>query len=411
MYDIVVFGATGYTGRLCASFIAQNYPTTVQWGIAGRSETKLKDLAKELQRDFPDRVQPETELVELDIESLTPLVSKSKVVINGVGPFHRFSTPIVEACARLGVHYVDFTTETLWIKGLIEKYEDVARESGAILIPGISPTAPADLIAWLITKQIRDSFSTGPSEVIATGKLDIKAMSAGSLTTVLDSLATYGPSWYLSGNPWILSPSSQKPKSTPSPPLLTRLFGYRSAPGLGGLSTSFTGPGNSSIVHRSASQNPNLYGPTFHYSEYLPAASITSAFLIHLVTKLAVLMISIPLIRGLLRRKLVPSDNAAVPDQEELRRLERAEYCAVGRVETYGEKPVARALFVREGALYEFTALLTCAGARVLLNEERGEERRGKGGFFTPSLLGMEYVEGLRDGGVRIEVQDLTVDV
>ncbi|KAL4780577.1 hypothetical protein BJX76DRAFT_364177 [Aspergillus varians] len=410
MYDIALFGATGYTGKLCAAFIAQNYPTNVRWCVVGRSETRLKELRETLQSEYPDRAQPELEIVaDLNLESIEPLVGRTKVVVNGVGPFHKFSTPIVEACANLGTHYLDFTTETLWIQELIDKYEDVAKRSGAIIIPAVSPTAPADIIAWLITRQIRDAFATGPTEIVSTGKLDIKAMSTGSLTTVLDSLATWGPSWYLSGNTWILTNKTNPPN--PSTSLLTRLLGYRSVPTLGLVTTSFTGPGNASIVHRTATQNPDLYGPAFHYNEYLPAQGAGSALLIHLITKLAIVLLSVPLIRWLLRRSVDPGKS--VPDQDELRRLERAEYRAVGMAhdtrKREGDKPVpvVRASFLREGALYEFTALLTCVAARVLLREREGlekEERAGRGGFFTPSWLGMEYVEGLREVGVQIEM-------
>ena len=125
MYDIILFGATGFTGKLCAHFIAQNYPSTTQWCIAGRSLSRLEAVVNEIKELFPDRVPPgmtlpliaiiqigsdtrkDIEIVELNPSSLNPLVQRTRVVINGIGPFHRFSTPIVAACATLGTHYVD----------------------------------------------------------------------------------------------------------------------------------------------------------------------------------------------------------------------------------------------------------------------------------------------------------------
>jgi Uncharacterized conserved protein len=125
MYDIILFGATGFTGKLCAHFIAQNYPSTTQWCIAGRSLSRLEAVVNELKELFPNRVPPgmtppligmisigsdihkDIEIIELDPSSLNPLVLRTRVVINGIGPFHRFSTPIVAACATLGTHYVD----------------------------------------------------------------------------------------------------------------------------------------------------------------------------------------------------------------------------------------------------------------------------------------------------------------
>lgn len=125
MYDIILFGATGFTGKLCAHFIAQNYPSTTQWCIAGRSLSRLEAVVNELKELFPDRVPPgmtpllivmvsirsdlykDIEIIELNPSSLNPLIQRTRVVINGIGPFHRFSTPIVAACATLGTHYVD----------------------------------------------------------------------------------------------------------------------------------------------------------------------------------------------------------------------------------------------------------------------------------------------------------------
>ncbi|KAL4791907.1 hypothetical protein BDV19DRAFT_400993 [Aspergillus venezuelensis] len=407
MYDITIFGATGYTGSLCATYIASIFPTNTRWCITGRSETRLKALAKKLAVEYPDRVQPEIEIIpDLERESIDWLIEKTKVVINGAGPFHRLSTTVVEACAVLGTSYLDFSTETLWIKELIEKYEDVARASGAILIPGISPSAPADVLAWLIAKEVRKKYKTCPTDIVATGKLDIKAMSPGSLTTVLDSLETWGPAWYLSGDSSVLSnlkepDTCRKPKASFS----SRLLGYRSVPGLGALTTSFIGPGNASVVHRSATQNPELYGSSFHYQEYLPTTGVISAIFIHFFTKIGIILLSIPLVRELLRVLVDPSK--PIQDQSKLQATESAEYNAAGMIRQ--DMPVVRGQFLRRGPLYDFTALMTCVGARILLEkiDNDGGKTDKTGGFLTPSSLGMEYVDGLKEAGVSIEVEDL----
>ncbi|KAL4932103.1 uncharacterized protein BDV17DRAFT_215079 [Aspergillus undulatus] len=137
--------------------------------------------------------------------------------------------------------------------------------------------------------------------------------------------------------------------------------------------------------------------------EYVPAKGLISALLIHFITKVVIILLAVPLFRGPLRIFVDP--RKSLPDQEELRGLGRAEYRAIGMIQ--GDKPVVRACFLRQGALYEFTASLTCVGVEILLNKRQGRERAGRGGFFTPSSLGLEYVEGLRNAGVRIEVEDV----
>ncbi|KGO49062.1 Saccharopine dehydrogenase / Homospermidine synthase [Penicillium expansum] len=404
MYDIILFGATGFTGKLCAHFIAQNHPSTTQWCIAGRSLSRLEAVVKELKELFPDRVPPDIEIIELNASSLEPLIQRTMVVINGIGPFHRFSTPIVAACVTLGTHYIDFTTEIPWIREVIESYGEVARQSGALLIPGLSTSTPSDIIAWLIANKIQETYSTGTGEIISSGKLDIKAMSAGSLNTVLDTFETYGSGWYLSGDSSILSPPPQR--MTYKAPWIARVFGYRYAQELGALATSFTGPGNQAVVYRSASQKPDLYGPDFHFEEYLPATGVLSAVFVHLLTKFLLVLLSIPFIRGLTRKLALRMDSA--PDLNQLRHVERAEFRAVGS-DSKGAEPRVWASFAREGALYELTALVTCVGARVLLDRKisadmAGKDARGHGGVVTPSFLGMEYVDRLKDAGIKIEV-------
>jgi len=117
MYEIVLFGATGFTGNLCAHFIAQNYPLTTKWCIAAVSSkghgTKFKrtlpkssvpryDSAANCHYPGRSNIHKDIEIIDLGHSSLKPLRQKTKVVINRIGLFHRFSTPIVAACATLG---------------------------------------------------------------------------------------------------------------------------------------------------------------------------------------------------------------------------------------------------------------------------------------------------------------------
>ncbi|KAJ5437536.1 Saccharopine dehydrogenase / Homospermidine synthase [Penicillium cf. griseofulvum] len=228
-------------------------------------------------------------------------------------------------------------------------------------------------------------------------------MSAGSLNTVLDTFETYGSGWYLYGDSSILSAPISKQTKTP---WITRLFGYRHTQELGSLATSFTGPGNQAVVYRSAAQNPGLYGPDFQFEEYLPVNGVLAAVFVHLLTKIFLFLLSVPFIRGLMRKLVSRMDLA--PDISQLRHVERAEFLAVGSGSGKAA-PQVMASFVREGALYELTALVTCVGARVLLDRKftgdgAGKDARGHGGVVTPSFLGMEYVDRLRDAGIEIEV-------
>jgi short subunit dehydrogenase-like uncharacterized protein len=137
-YEIILLGATGYTGKYTAEAIAQHLPTDLRWAVSGRSESKLSSLVSEVKPLNPDRRAPDVLPCTLDSRELNALVVKTKVLINAVGPYHLYSEPIVRACAENGTHYIDCTGEVPWVKRMVEKYEDVAKRSGAIVCSSIS---------------------------------------------------------------------------------------------------------------------------------------------------------------------------------------------------------------------------------------------------------------------------------
>jgi len=106
-FDIILLGATGYTGAITAEHITTNFPTTLKWAIAGRSPSALETLTAKLKTLNQDRSPPAIILAEMETEVLHALVKRTRVLINVIGPYHRFSEPVVEACAKEGVNYVD----------------------------------------------------------------------------------------------------------------------------------------------------------------------------------------------------------------------------------------------------------------------------------------------------------------
>ena len=146
--DLVLLGPTGYTGRLCAEYIVQHLPTNLKWALAGRSTQKIEKIASEIKQLNADRTDPGTQFpqlplilsnwidvltVQLNKDELNRLAQRTKILVNCVGPYHLYSTPVVEACAVNGTHYVDVTGETPWIKSLIDKYHETAKSNNAIV--------------------------------------------------------------------------------------------------------------------------------------------------------------------------------------------------------------------------------------------------------------------------------------
>ena len=127
--DIVIYGATGFTGQLCVKYF-QSLNFEIKWAIAGRNKQKLENVAGML--------APNVEILVADSDDedqLRSICSRSKVVLSTAGPFHRYGSKLVAACVENGTHYVDITGENFWVKGLIEKHHEEASRKGIRIIP------------------------------------------------------------------------------------------------------------------------------------------------------------------------------------------------------------------------------------------------------------------------------------
>jgi len=133
-YDIVVFGATGFTGRLVAEYLLERYGCggELRWAMAGRSMDKLEQVRAELQpgdTDIPLLVADSGSL-----DDMLELAGETRVVCTTVGPYALYGSTLVEACARQGTHYCDLTGETQWMRKMIDKHQATAEASGARIV-------------------------------------------------------------------------------------------------------------------------------------------------------------------------------------------------------------------------------------------------------------------------------------
>jgi short subunit dehydrogenase-like uncharacterized protein len=129
-YDIVVFGATGFTGALTAEYLAANAPPDLRWAIAGRNRDKLDDVRRRLDGADPGVLQADS----TDESSLRALAESTKVVITTVGPYVNYGEPLVAACAAAGTDYVDLTGEPEFVDRMWLRYHDEARRTGARIV-------------------------------------------------------------------------------------------------------------------------------------------------------------------------------------------------------------------------------------------------------------------------------------
>ncbi|MGZ4655420.1 MAG: saccharopine dehydrogenase family protein [Blastococcus sp.] len=150
--DVVVFGATGFTGRLVAGYLAEQAPAGVHIGLAARSPERLADVREAL---GPAAAQWPLIIADArDPGSLEAMVSATGLVVTTVGPYQRYGMPLVEACARSGTDYADLTGEVLFVREAIDRFDALARESGARIVHSCGfDSVPSDLATLLLAER------------------------------------------------------------------------------------------------------------------------------------------------------------------------------------------------------------------------------------------------------------------
>ncbi len=130
-FDVIVYGATGYTGQLVAEYIAGAYPQGVRWAMAGRSLTKLQEVRAEM------GISADVPLITANADdpaSLRAMCERTTVVITAVGPYQLYGSDLVAACAATGTAYVDLCGEPAWMRRMIDAHHDEAKASGARIV-------------------------------------------------------------------------------------------------------------------------------------------------------------------------------------------------------------------------------------------------------------------------------------
>jgi saccharopine dehydrogenase (NAD+, L-glutamate forming) len=149
-YDVVLLGATGFTGGLTAAYLAANMPADGRWALAGRNMTRLEALRDRLGVDVP--------LLRADVtdaDSLRDLASSTRVVASTVGPYVNYGEPLVAACAEAGTDYADLTGEAEFVDLMYLKYHARATETGARLVHACGfDSIPHDLGVYFTIQQL-----------------------------------------------------------------------------------------------------------------------------------------------------------------------------------------------------------------------------------------------------------------
>lgn len=262
-FDIVVYGATGFTGRLVAEFLASHHPE-LNFAMAGRSQEKLEAVRAEI--GAPD----DTPLIVADSDddqSLLSMTGRAEAVITTVGPYQLYGEPLLRACVLNGTDYVDLCGEPAWMKDMIEKYDAKAKETGARIVLSCGfDSIPFDLgVLFLQEQAIRRSGK--PIQHVKGRVRSMKGTFSGGTAASLGETmkrAQREPEildWLK--NPFCLTPGFEGPKQPHgAKPVYEEDLNSWSAPFIMAAI-------NTKNVHRSNFLMGHRYGEDFVYDEML----------------------------------------------------------------------------------------------------------------------------------------------
>jgi short subunit dehydrogenase-like uncharacterized protein len=164
-FDIVVYGATGFTGQLVAEYLAANYKgdANLKWAMAGRSKDKLATVRDVIgaPADTPLIVADSS-----DVGSLKAMVAQTKSVVTTVGPYQLYGNELIATCAEIGTDYLDLCGEPVWMRQMIEKHEAAAKASGArILFSCGFDSIPFELGTFFVQEEAKRVFGAPATRV------------------------------------------------------------------------------------------------------------------------------------------------------------------------------------------------------------------------------------------------------
>lgn len=408
-YDIVVFGATGFTGTLISEYLAYLVYTKAKWGptsdkvvaLAGRSAKKLEQLVDRIKKRFGGDIVFDTIVADAeDAKAVEEVVSKTKVLIGAAGPFTKYGSNVVEACALRGVQYCDITGETSWNRVMIDKYHQTAIKNNALIVSFCGcDSIPFDLATLMLVEHIKQKYNcgTGDVQLIAQFPADFTP-SGGTFQTMLTILGE-------GIKPEAIHPYALNPRDDPEYPpmgkvrpqdkdsflpfydsLRGRLYNY--------FIMSST---NTKVVRRSwrlYKQAGFDYGSNFAYrSEYQDTGSFLSAILMTIMLVIFTLLAATPFTNQLLKKYGIQAGDGPSPAKRDRTRVTLDFY---GKVDHPSIDKTVK-LSVTAGDIgYTNTAEMAVESALILAY--RKGELNTQGGVVTPafafgSLLARQLTE------------------
>lgn len=216
-YAVVLYGATSFVGQITAQYLTEFLSNNkdkggadVTWAIAGRDEEKLNELQSKLGSTV-DIIIANSD----DTDSLDEMTKQTQVIISTVGPYLKYGEPLIKSCTTHGTDYVDLTGEAIFIKDMMDKYQDAAKQSGARIVNSCGfDSIPSDLGVYFTQQQAEEKFGSTCDVIHMRVKAAKGGLSGGtiaSMATIFEEVGKDNSRRKQVANPYLLNDDKDAP--------------------------------------------------------------------------------------------------------------------------------------------------------------------------------------------------------
>ena len=264
-FDIIVWGASGFTGRLVALYLFDKYGANgdLKWAMGGRNIKKLEKVREEVaNKNVPLVIADSNDKV-----SLLNMVNRTKVICTTVGPYAKYGSNLLEACVKSHIHYCDLAGEVQWMHKIINSYHEEAKINGSKIVHACGfDSIPSDMGVYFIQKEVKSRTGSVAQKI----KMRVAAISGGisggtyaSLSRVLEEAHKDKMVYKILANPYALVPKDEQFGKDNSD-LKNVIFDKASQSWIGPFIMASI---NTKIVRRSNFLSNYAYGKSFRYDE------------------------------------------------------------------------------------------------------------------------------------------------
>ena len=407
-YAVVLYGATSFVGQITAHYLAEflsankdKSGSEINWAIAGRDQEKLNELQSKLTSTV-DIIIANSD----DAASLDAMTEQTQVIISTVGPYLKYGEPLIKSCVDNGTDYVDLTGEAIFIKDMMDKYQEAAKQSGARIVNSCGfDSIPSDLGVYFTQKQAEAKFDSACDVIHMRVKAAKGGLSGGtiaSMATIFEEVGQDKSRRKQVANPYLLNDDKDAPnvrQSNVSKPEYDSEHKRWLAPF---VMASI----NTRIVHRSNQLLGYEYGREFKYDEAMwmkdgIKGKLTSYALSAGLLGFATAMMITPS-RELLSKHVLPKSGSG-PSKEE---QENGYFDIRLFGQTANKDSITTKVTGDKDPGYGSTSRMLSQAALCLAQDISKEEV--KGGFWTPaSAMGDKLLARLeKHAGLSFDVID-----